>query len=209
MFGKVLYIDKKKLNDYMSIATGKNVATINSMQITNDKEIGVDISVLAAGIKGTKTYEANIVESSLYDIDKFENTLKGRDDYYNFTTSPDEFDLKTMNRGSIVKFDGNIIVPIEFDMTQMIGQFRPMLTADITANMEKHESEAFSSYFAMHNPKIPITCELSDCLLCSLIESDNLQISYPELEDWESTEVTILSRILSIMLIRASPFLTP
>jgi len=204
MFGKVIYIDKKKLNEYIAMSTGKNVAVIASMQVTNDKEVGVDIPVLSAGMKGSKSYEATIVESFLYDISKFEKTLNNRDDFFDFTTSCDKFDLNTINRGSIIKFDSNIFVPAEFDMTDLIGQFKSMLTEDMISGMSKQESEAFSSFFAIHNPKIPILSEASNYLLSSLIDSESLQITYTELEDYELLEVTFLARIITNSVINKS-----
>lgn len=50
----------------------------------------------------------------------------GRDDFFDFTQSED-YDLTTMSRGTIIKFDGYIKVPEEFDYTQTIDRFKPLL----------------------------------------------------------------------------------
>jgi len=196
MFGKVIFLDTNKLNDYMVSATGKIVTKVNSMQITSDKDIGLDTSIISAGIKGTKTYEASILSSSLHEIEKFENAILNRDDFFNFQTRVD-IDLETIPRGSIIKFDGYIYVPTEFDFTHLIGQFKSMISEDITSDMEKSESAAFNKFFEIHNPKIPITSEITDYLLCSLIEAEHLKINYPELEEYETTEITILARVIA------------
>lgn len=197
MFGKVLYFDDKKFNDCFAIAAGNKITSVEHMQISNDKGIGLDIPYVSAGLKGTKSYEASIKESTLFDIDNFEKKLQGRDDFFDFTLYDAEYDLETIRRGSIIKFDGYISVPIEFDMTHLIGQFKPMLTQEITTNMLKSESEAFNNFFNICNPKIPLVSQLEETVFVSLIESDRLLVKYPELEEYESIEVTILARIMA------------
>jgi hypothetical protein len=197
MFGKVIYFDDKKFNDYLAIATGNKVAAVDSMKISNDKGLGVDIPFVSADVKGSKSYEASIKESILFDIANFESKLQERDDFFDFTLYDSEFDFLTINRGSIIKFDSFISVPYQFDLTQMIGQYKPMLTHEITSSMEKSESEAFNIFFNVCNPKIPLVSQLNEMDLVSLIESDKLLVQYPELEEYETMEVTILARIMA------------
>lgn len=46
----------------------------------------------------------------------------------------------TMSRGVIIKFDGYIKVPEEFDLTQTIDKFKPMLIASLVKdNMDQTE----------------------------------------------------------------------
>lgn len=197
MFGKVIYFDDKKFNDYFAIATGNKIVSINHMQISNEKGIGLDVPFVATDLKGSKRYEASIKESILFDIDQFEKNLQGRTDFFDFTSYHSEFDLQTINRGSIIKFDSYITVPIDFDMTHMIGQFKPMLTQELISTMPKSESDAFNIFFDICNPKIPLISDLDEMMLVSLIESDKLLIQYPELEEFESIEVTVLARIMT------------
>lgn len=195
MFGKVIYFDSKKFNDYFAIATGNKIAEIEHMQVSNDKGVGLSSPILSAEIKGSKSYEANIKESLLFDIDNFEKKLEQREDFFDFILK--DYDVTTINRGNIIKFNGFVNVPIEFDMTHMIGQFKPMLTQEITSEMPSSEAEAFKSFFNVCNPQIPIATQINDNVLISLIEADNLQIQYTELEEYETIEVTILARIVT------------
>lgn len=197
MFGKVIYFDEKKFNDYFALANGSKITAIDHMQISNDKGVGVGTSFVSADYKGNKSYEATIKESILFDINDFEKKLKGRDDFFDFTLYESEYDIKTIIRGVIVKFNSYLYVPLEFDMTQMIGQFKPMLTQEITSTMKQSESDAFNSFFDICNPKIPIISQIDDISLVSLIESDKMLIKYPELEEYETTEVTILARVIA------------
>ena len=79
------------------------------------------LKAFGADAKASKTYKAKVQESLLYNCDEFEKLLSGRDDYFDFTQSSD-FDLMTMSRGVIIKFDGYIKVPGEFDLTQTIDK---------------------------------------------------------------------------------------
>ena len=48
--------------------------------------------------------------------------------------------MTTMSRGTIIKFDGYIKVPEEFDYTQTIDRFKPLLVASIVNDsMDKPE----------------------------------------------------------------------
>ena len=193
MFRKVIYLDNAKLNDYMAIATDKKVAKVDTMHITNDKDIGLDLRIISAGAKGTKSFEANILSSLLHDIDEFEREIKNREDFFNFQTKTG-LDLNTIPRGSIIKFDTYIYIPEEFDFVQLIEQFKPMLSNEITSKMGEQESAAFEKFFETHNPKLPVVSELLEYSLCSLIETEYLKVEYTDLEEYESTEVTIFSK---------------
>lgn len=55
--------------------------------------------------------------------------------------------MKTMNRGTIIKFDGYIKVPEEFDYTQTIDRFKPLLVASLVSDsMDKSEQVALKTF---------------------------------------------------------------
>ena len=204
MFGNVLYYDKKKLNEYQSIIKGKRNLEINEYDITNDKGAKVDLKAFGIDINAIKAYKAKIQESLLLNCDEFEKSLNGRDDYYDFTISS-EYDITTMRRGSIIKFDGYIKVPEEFDLIQTIDKFKPMLIESMTTDeMEKSEQDALRKFLSSTNAKIPVFMDLDEQLLCSKILSENLLIEYEELEEYDELEVTILARITSSNLVNAT-----
>lgn len=116
----------------------------------------------------------------------------------NFTIpQSSDYTLETMNRGTIIKFDGNIEVPSEFDMTHLIGQFKGMISQEISSKMSDGEAEVFVNFFEICNPKIPIISQFDTGDVISLIESENLLVQYPDIEDYAIDEVTILARIIS------------
>lgn len=104
----------------------------------------------------------------------------------NFTIpQSSDYTLETMNRGTIIKFDGNIEVPSEFDMTQLIGQFKGMISQEISSKMSDGEAEVFVNFFEICNPKIPIISQFDTGDIISLIESEKLLVQYPDIEDYE------------------------
>lgn len=105
VFGNVVYYDKKKIDEYRAVVKGQRNLQIDEYEVSNDKGIQVDLKAFGADAKARKTYKAKVQESLLYNCDEFEKLLTGREDFFDFTQS-EEYDLKTMNRGTIIKFDG-------------------------------------------------------------------------------------------------------
>jgi hypothetical protein len=203
MFGNVLYFDEKKFREYKSIAIGKKNLRVDNIEISNDKGISINLPVLGADAKSTKNYGGIIEESLLFDCNEFETLLNGRDDYFDFTMC-DDFDLLTLQRGYIIKFNSYLRITESFDFTQLIEQFKPMIIEQLSAKMERTEQQAFEKFFAVSDAKIPLLSELDNIALCSKIDARYLQISYNQLEDYESVDVTILARMISNSMINKS-----
>ena len=127
--------------------------------------------------------------------------LDGRDDYFDFTESQD-FDISTIGRGNIIKFDGYMKVPEEFDKTQIIEKFKPMLI-DSFANdsMDVSKKMVFETFVETTDTKIPVLIDIDGALMCSKLISNNMIIDYEELEEYEDLEITIVARVTSIKLV--------
>ena len=124
----------------------KDKETSRLMNMRSLKGVQIDLKAFGADAKANKTYKAKVQESLLYNCDEFEKMLTGRDDFFDFTQS-ENYDLITMRRGTIIKFDGYIKVPEEFDYTQTIDRFKPLLVASIVNDsMDKSEQDAIKSF---------------------------------------------------------------
>jgi len=196
MFGKVVYLDNKKLDEYMAIATGKNVTKIDKIKITSDKDAGIDLKVASLGGKATKSYEVSVISSQLHDIAEFEKAVKNLEAFFDFQ-SRSELELDTILRGSVIRFDTYIQVPEKFDFVDMLKQFKALVSSEIPLNLDEGNAEVVQELFEAHKSKLPIISELSESTLCSLIEAEHLRVTYNELEEYETTEVTILARVVS------------
>ena len=76
MFGKVLYFDRKKINDYTAIITGEKVVKVDKIRISQEKGAGLKIPIVSGDAKASKEYEVTIAESFLYDVEEFERKLR-------------------------------------------------------------------------------------------------------------------------------------
>lgn len=197
MFGNVVYYDKKKIDEYKSVIKGQKNLEVEEYEVSNDKGVQIDLKAFGADSKANKTYKAKVQESLLYNCDEFEKMLGGRDDFFDFTQSSD-YDLTTMSRGYIIKFDGYVKVPEEFDYTQTIDKFKPMIVAAmVNDSMDKSEQAALKVFLETSDTKIPVLIDLDEQLMCSKLISNNMLVKYEEMEEYEELEVTIIARITS------------
>lgn len=209
MFGKVIYFDEATINDYKALITGKPGLKIEEYSVSNDKGLSADFKVLGADVKSAKSYTAKIQESNLYDCAEFEKLLSGRDDFYDITANPD-YDISTIPNKCIIKVEGFIEIPEEFDMVKLIDAFKPMLlNANQFGGLEKDKREALEVIFAnAQATKIPIQLDSDSALLCGKLLQQNLQIDYEELSDFDD-EVTVLARVITPVLDKTKAYYDP
>ena len=209
IFGNVIYYDDKKISDYSSIILGNHDLKVNNYEFQSQNSGILDLKYIVAGLKGSKKYTAEVKESILYNCKRFESLLRDRDDFFDFTI--ESFDIKTIGRSNIVKFNGLINVPEEFDMTQTIQKFKPLLMDSISTDFQNEtEKKLFQTFFESNDTKIPVIIELGDYKACSKLNSSNMLIEYEELEEFEELETTIIARTLSADLVsKTKPFYDP
>lgn len=204
IFGDVIYYDEKKVIDYSSIIDNKLNMRITEYEELTDKSAEVGYKFVGGGIKGSKKYKGEVIESLLYNISEFENKLVGRDDYFDFTEK-DGLDLITIDRGSIVKFDTNIIIPKDFELTQTIIDFKPILLDNLSRDDENESFKlVISKLLETDIFKIPIFMEIDGFTACSKILSNNLIVTYENFEDYEDLDVSVIARVESQKLVDKS-----
>lgn len=209
MFGKMMYYDKKTIDEYKAIIRGQKLFEVKEYEVSNDKGVGLDLKAISADSKASKKYVATVVENLLYDCDEFEKLLLGRDDYFDFTQS-DGLDLSTVPRGSIVKVEAFLEIPESFDIMRIIDRFKPFLMESIDDDsIEQSGKDAINAFLGNAKAtKIPIIGDVDDCLLCAKIHQENLISEYEELEEIDEP-VTLLARISSGTIGYSKPFYDP
>lgn len=210
MFGNVIYYDRKKINEYTALIRGQSNLQIDELEVVNDKGAQFDFKVVGADVNSNKTYKAKVLESLLNNCNEFEKMLSDRDDYLDFTERP-EYDLQYVGRGTIVKFDGYIRVPEEFDLTQTIDKFKPLFVSSISTNdSDEAEQEAIRLFLETKDTKMPVTIEFGDYILCAKLNTNDLLISYEDMEEYEELEVTTIARITTNNVInKEKPYYDP
>lgn len=198
MFGKILYYDKKVIDEYKTIVSGKKNVTVEEYEISNDKGLKVDLKAIEADAKAEKSYKAKVQESMLLDCYEFERMLFGRDDYMDISAT-DGSDIKTVSRGTIIKVDAAISIPEEFDMVKLIDQFKPLLMQSMNIQDYDPNSKAALETF-LNNAKatkIPIIVETDEDVLCGKLVTENLLVDYTEIAEADDSEMTVLARCSS------------
>ena len=178
MFRDLIYYNKNKVDQYKALITRK-VDTEGAQDIfeNQDKKI-----------------------SYLLECSAFEELLIDREDYYDYTSETPEIALKDIRLASIIKVSGEIYVPEQFDMVQLIDEFRPVIMKSITYK-DQDEKEMMEIMFKNSKLRIPVYCELDEScdywLGIGKIAPDNLLVDYNELDDYETQTVNIIARLES------------
>ena len=211
MFGKILYYDKKTVDEYKALITGKNQVEVEEYSVSNGMGVGVDGKVFTADKNENKSYIARVKNSYLLECNEFEKMLNDRDDYYDFTEQ--NFDLWTVQTRSIIKINGYIEIPEAFDLFQLIDKFKPFAMNELnTKQMENKSMEMMAQLLDENtvNKKIPMVVDSNnELLLCSKINGNNLLSSYEEFDDYLYDEVTILARVASGVVAESKAFYDP
>lgn len=174
MFGKIIYYDKKTIEEYKGIINGRKPL---NWRIWGDKwpRVSFDFRAVSADTKATKKYTAKVIESMLYDCAEFEKMLYGRDDYFDFTQSS-KYDMSTVQRGCIIKLDSYLEIPEGFDIMQLIDRFKPLIMNSFdTEEMDQTGKEALKVFLGNAKAtKIPLVIDNDEYLLSSKINQEYL-----------------------------------
>ena len=176
MFANLIYYDKNKVDQYMALITKKS--TIAKEDTEEDLQ--------------------NKRANYLLECSEFEELLKNRDDYVDFTDGDADISIKDVKIASIIKMTGEIYVPESFDIIHLIEEYKSLILAGVECK-DDDERAILNAVFNNSKMKVPIFCELGEesdyWLGIGKAVQDNLLVNYNELEDLEGREVTVLAKI--------------
>lgn len=199
MFRTLVYFDDKKVAEYKSLIKGEKVVSFKNIKVSNKKTGKVDISILSGGASGSSEMDGEILNNYLLDCREFESLLKDMDDYFDFIQNPN-FNIETITSSSIIRFNGTFERPSEFDMLDLINQFKPILMGSVDTDSAE-EDQMLNLLLGKESTKVPIFIEndeeFSDRLGFSKINSNYLCCDMDSLDDFENEDVTIIAKIIS------------
>jgi len=199
MFRTLVYFDAKKIAEYKSLIKGEKTVTFKNIKVSSEKSGKVDFQVFSGGAGGKSEMDGEILSNYLLDCKEFENSLKDMDDYFDFIQDPN-FDIETISRSSIIRFNGTFERPPEFDMLDLINQFKPILVKSVDTSSDEEE-QMLSLFLGKESTKVPIFIEndeeFSGRLGFSKINSNYLCCDMDSLDDFENEDVTIIAKIIS------------
>lgn len=175
MFGNLIYFNKSKIEQYSALMHGRKSDIFSLSNDENDNSVNYLLS-----------------------CSKFEELLKGRDDFYDFVDGNQEVSINDVKISSIIRVKGEVYVPEQFDMIHLIEEYKTQIMSSVKLNGEK-ERDLLKTVLNSSKMKIPVYCELDgECDywmgICK-VTPENLMIEYNDLEDYEGTEFTILARL--------------
>lgn len=201
MFKTLIYFDSKKVMEYKSLIERKKAVKLKNVKFSNEKSGKAQIPILSGGVVGKSEMDGEILENHLLDCEEFEDLLENTEYYFDFLgPNSQDYDLDTIQKSSIIRFEGTFNVPKEFDMLHLINKFRPLLISSI--NTESNvEDELLKSFLGKESTKIPIFIEneldFRNRLGFAKINSNNLCCEIDDLEEFETEDVTIIAKIIS------------
>ena len=201
MFKNLIYFDSVKVAEYLAVLEGKKQVAFKNVKMKSDKSLDAKIPILSGKYSGSNEFEGEIVDNLILDCNEFEDVLKKKnhDNYFDFLEGEVQYDFETIPRTSIVRFEGKFNIPEEFDMMDLINQFKPMLSSSMNLK-NPQEEELFKTLFQKESTKIPAFFEsenLTSRTGFSKLNSNNLFYEMEQIEDYENEDVTIIAKVLS------------
>jgi len=200
MFKNLIYFDSQKVAAYRAILKGERQVDVRKHRKGSSKSLKGGLPIASGSYESVDQVEGHIVDNPIFDSNEFEELLEKRskDNYFDMTENED-FDIETVPKTAIIRFEGVFNIPEQFDMMDLINDFKPMLTAQMDLKNES-EQEIFNKVFGRENTKIPMFFDsdtFDDIVGFSKLNSNNLKYSLVELEDFEGEEVTIIAKVLT------------
>lgn len=195
MFRTFIYADKAKVYEYKRIAEA-NVLVPKEVTNTKNGKLGFLKGALEAGVSTERVTVCDVAEDFGYDYQVFEEALQTRigEDYFDFVVR-DEFDLNTVPPMSLVRFQGYIYIPKEFDAFNVLHQFKDLILKE-TPVTDANEEMALT-LFADMKADIPIVIDGGDTALFAKLAANNLFESIEDLEEYEEEDVIALCKVVS------------
>lgn len=208
MFKNLIYFDSQKVAGYSALLKGERQVDIRKVRKNTSKSVRGGLPIASGNYDNVDEVEGEIVDNPIFDCNEFEELLRenSKDNYFDMTEN-EEFDIETIPRRAIIRFEGEFNIPEEFDMMDLINDFKPMLTTQMGLE-NNEEEEIFNKVFGKDSTKIPVFFESDNFdsrVGFSKVNSNDLKYQLTELEDFEDEEVTIVAKVLTRKEVKNKP----
>lgn len=204
MFVDYLYLDDQRITSYYK-TIGGYISKIDKEIIENKRNMDGSIGIKKIGnIGGASTKQTIEEKEREYTIEdilrEFEEKLKT--EHYNeiyFELEDQEIDIKSISKGSIVKFEAKLDIPIEFEEVDLIksivnnDNISDEVVSEIVSN--NPTEEALFKSLIKDGKDIPVVFDIEDIKLFSSIKGNCLKVNYDEFEENIDEYVTVLARV--------------
>lgn len=156
MFKNLIYFDSQKVAGYSALLKGERQVNIGKVRKNTSKSVRGGMPLASGNYDNVDEVEGEIVDNPIFDCNEFEELLEknSKDNYFDMTED-EEFDIETIPKTAIIRFEGKFNIPEEFDMMDLINDFKPMLTKQMDIE-NNEEEEIFNKIFGKESTKIPM-----------------------------------------------------
>lgn len=199
MFRSFIYLDEDKLYTYKRQIRGINQAQPKT--IIQKKAMGFNAALNNVGVNGTMETDVSgdFEKDVSFDYDSFEldlSKLEG-EDYFDCVLNAD-YDPTTVPAMKLIRLCTGFEIPEEFDVVNLVEQFKPMLMGQIETN-SSGEQEALETILGKAAADIPFIAEYDDFTLAGKLNANYLHEEYSSLEDYTDQDVYMLCKVVGMI----------
>lgn len=199
MFRSFIYLDDEKMYSYLRLID--NDFANRPLEINKKRTKGGRLGLAKVNLEaGIETEEKYGVSNDLFnDYDRFEKDLESLDKekYFDFVLNDENYDVKTVPGMSIIRINGRIEIPEEFDMYNLAQNFMPLITSQIETESDD-EKELMDAFMGNASADVPVLLESGEVIISGKLNMDYLNESYAELEDYNEQEVYMLCKVIGV-----------
>ena len=98
----------------------------------------------------------------------------------------------------IFRINAGFSIPEEFDVVNLINQFKPMFIGQIETESDS-EQEALETFLGKASADIPIIVDYDDIMISGKLNAKYLLEDYAVLEDYAEQDVFILCKVVGVI----------
>jgi len=198
MFRSFVYVNTEKVYEYFSLLDESIKEKITSKESSITNKAGLLSKPIGLERSKTETMKSEVSQYFLSDYNRFETELTKLDgeNYFDLEENYNIYDISTIPRSSIIKIQTNFYIPEGFDYIELINLFKPVLMSSL--DVKESEQDIYDAFLGNTKADIPIIMEFDDKNIFGKLDTRFLNEDYNQLEEYESDEVTVLFKLISV-----------
>lgn len=198
MFRTFIYLDTDKLYSYKRQIEGTNQILPKTANEKKTKSLTAGIEGMGVNVATETNVTGEFEKDISFDYDRFELALErlDGDDYFDCVLNGD-YDPQTVPPMKIFRINAGFSVPEEFDIVNLINQFKPMLMGQIGVESDS-DQEALETFLGKASADIPIVVDYDDIMISGKLNAKYLLEDYTVLEDYAEQAVYLLCKVVGI-----------
>lgn len=198
MFRSFVYLDEDKLYAYKKLIDN-GVVRPSSIQSKKTKTASAGIRQATVSYVNEEQTVIDVEKDPFWDYDRFELSLAELEgeDFFDLVMNEDQYDLMSIPPMKIIKLMGTIEIPEEFDLLNLIENYKPLLMNSIINDSD--DATLFAkAVFNNTSADIPVEVDCGDVTVVGRLNTKWLCEDYTALEEYSEQEVVLLCKIIGV-----------